>query len=191
MWSFLNRSLRRWHWKGLHYLNVDVCFGRSDKKWRHYSRSKWPKCRTINKRELQAQLSSLHCYGNSKRLGMNTANDGKEPSRRLVKERTSQLLHRPRTVGFSVCSKCYFLHSGPCSLGVWESFALYFCGRTCNERSFPMMCLSWWYRLWLWRSVFWVQRPTLSILEAVESVDKGLRGARRDGDSNGVLRTTP
>ena len=43
---------------------------------------------SIDARDLWTWLWSLHCYGNSKRPGMYTANDGKDASCRLAKERT-------------------------------------------------------------------------------------------------------
>ena len=67
------------------------------------------------------------CYGNSKRLRMYTANDGKKTSSRLGKERSSSLLHRPKTIGFLFgFTTLDFLYSGQCSLRVWEGFTLYF-----------------------------------------------------------------
>ena len=44
--------------------------------------------RSIDERDSRPRRRSLHCYGNSKRLRMYTANDGKGPSCRLAKERT-------------------------------------------------------------------------------------------------------
>ena len=47
------------------------------------------RARSIDERDSRSRLRSLHCYGNSKRLGMYIENDGKDPSCRLAKERTS------------------------------------------------------------------------------------------------------
>ena len=102
--NFINKtSLER----SFHYLNADTLFlkiGQEMTPLQPFEVTQLIdiRARSIDERDLRPRLRSLHYYGSLKRLEMYTANDGKDPSCRLAKERTSWLLHRRRTIGFSV-----------------------------------------------------------------------------------------